>query len=165
LPTQTYIPLASLTLSSSAASVTFSSISQAYRDLRLVVQTTCSTGVQIVGMRFNSDTGSNYSRVYMEGNGSASASASLTESQIYFDPSPDGATTANNWYFGTADIMDYSVTDKHKTVLARASIPTGSVAATAGRWANTSAITTVTVVAGLQNFAANSSFALYGIAA
>ena len=160
MPTSTYIPLANLTLTGSASTVTFSSISQSYRDLRLVVQTTCSTGVQIVGMRFNSDTGANYSRVYMEGNGSATASASATESQIYFDPSPDGATTANNWYLGMADIMDYSVTNKHKTVLARASIPSGSVAATAGRWANTSAITTVTVVAGLQNFAAGSTFAL-----
>lgn len=159
------VPLQNITLSSSAATVTFGSIPATFRDLRLVVQTTCASGVQIVGMRFNTDTGSNYSRVYMNGNGSSTGSSAATETQLYFDASPDGATTAGNWYLGTADIMDYSATDKHKSVIARASIPTGSVAVTAGRWANTAAITTVTVVAGLQNFAAGSTFTLYGVSA
>jgi hypothetical protein len=160
-----YVPLANVTLGSSATTVTFSSISQAYKDLVLVANATCASGTMIMGVQFNSDTASNYSRVYMSGNGSVTDSAVATEGQIYFDPSGYGATTAGNFYMGIMNIMDYSATDKHKSVIARASIPTSSVAATAGRWANTAAITTVVVRAGVQNFTTGSTFALYGVSA
>jgi hypothetical protein len=157
------VALANTTLSGSAATVTFSSISGSYRDLVLVTSTTCGAGVQIVGLRFNSDSGSNYSYVYAEGSGSASFSGSGTNSQIYLDPGSYGATTSSDRYNGITHILDYSATDKHKTAIIRADIASSGVAMTAGRWANTSAITTVTVVAGLNNFVAGSTFALYGV--
>jgi len=51
-----YVPLANLTLGSSAASVTFSSISQAYKDLVLVIEATTSA-LDVAIIRFNSDQG------------------------------------------------------------------------------------------------------------
>jgi hypothetical protein len=57
-----YTALANVTLGSSAASVTFSSISQSYRDLVLVITATTSA-VDNAFIRFNSDSGSNYNIV------------------------------------------------------------------------------------------------------
>jgi hypothetical protein len=58
--------------------------------------------------------------------------------------------------------MDYSVTDKQKTVLSRTNSSFGTDI-TAGRWASTSAITSVTVYPSSGDFEIGSTFALYGI--
>jgi hypothetical protein len=55
----TYEPIATTTLGTAAASITFSSIPATYTDLRLVVM--CKLlAHQLLMFRFNSDTGSNY---------------------------------------------------------------------------------------------------------
>ena len=153
-----YVPLANVTLSSSAASVTFSSISQAYRDLVLVFNgaTASTSGVSI---RFNSDSGSNYSYVQMLGNGStASTSAgTTTEARMVNSNGTDCV--------GTANIFDYSTTDKHKSVLSRGDTAAASTRAHAVRWANTNAITSLTVFGEVANINAGSTFALYGVSA
>jgi hypothetical protein len=61
-----WTPLANTTLASAANSVTFSGISGAYRDLMLVIQGS-TTGPANVRMRFNGDTGSNYTFVFLAG--------------------------------------------------------------------------------------------------
>ena len=61
----------------------------------------------------------------------------------------------------TASFMDYSATDKHKTVLIRANHP-GETVACAGRWANTAAITSITINTA-STFVIGSVFSLYGI--
>jgi hypothetical protein len=70
----TYTPIATQTLGSAAASVTFSSIPQGYTDLILVINyaTSASTGNAL--LRFNSDTGSNYSETALIGNGTTATS-------------------------------------------------------------------------------------------
>lgn len=168
MPTPTYIPLANITLGSSASSVTFSSISQAYRDLILVVTAkhsyAGSVAVRDSGARFNSDSSSTYSEVYMQGNGSAASSStnSSTSSQFVY------GMASGDFVPGIMQIMDYSATDKHKTYLYRAGSGSdtnyGSYAM-AGRWPSTSAITTITIApSGSYTFLSGSSFALYGIA-
>jgi hypothetical protein len=65
--------------------------------------------------------------------------------------------------------MDYSTTDKHKSVLVRentAGSSTTLVVAKAGRWANTSAITSIYLfVSGGYSFATGTTVALYGVVA
>jgi hypothetical protein len=162
MPTSTYTPLANLTLGSSAASVTFSSISQAYRDLILVCTGTASGNVNL-GARFNSDTGSNYSFVTMYGNGSSATSASGTDT--YMPITNAGYWTTANPATATLTVMDYSATDKHKTTLSRGNNSAVAVDAAASRWANTAAVTSITVIGSNANtFAAGSTFELYGIA-
>lgn len=68
---QTYFPIANTTLSSAAASYTFSSISGSYTDLVLVIGGTLSADIS-AGIYFNGDTGTNYSTTRMYGNGSLS---------------------------------------------------------------------------------------------
>lgn len=165
MPTSTYIPLANITLASNATSVTFSSISQSYRDLVLIASASLTSGTGNMTLRFNSDSGTNYTGASMEGTGSAAQSGFFSSSQFYININNGSIYTSRG--IDIVNIMDYSVTDKHKTVLARGSgLGTGqSVGGNAGRWANTAAITTIQVLAGGATYAAGSTFALYGIAA
>lgn len=162
MPTPTYTPLANITLGSSAASVTFSSISQLYRDLVLVYNGNLSADAYF-WLRFNGDTGSNYNLVTAVGDGSSTSSS---------------ADTNNGWlavglYVGSPssksimrmNFMDYSATDKHKSSLIRYETITGGTSMMAGRWASTSAITSILIQAQTTTFVAGTTMALYGVAA
>jgi len=151
MPTPTYTPLANITLSSSAASVTFSSISQAYRDLVLVVNATSSAFL----ITFNGDSGSNYTQVRMSGNGTT-ASSSAFAAGTYLGLLGYSAAILN--------VMDYSATDKHKSSL-QAEDQANATMRYANRWANNSAITTLAITGYGSNLPSGTSIALYGIAA
>jgi hypothetical protein len=154
-----YVPLANLTLSTTVATVTFSSISQSYRDLILVTNVAGSGGAQNITL-INGDSGSNYNSVYMEGNGSSASSSSETNASRIV-----GITLAGtNPMVSITQFLDYSATDKHKTILRRIDKSDTSTIAVAGRWANTAAITSFTLgPAGV--WTAGSTFALYGVSA
>jgi hypothetical protein len=161
MPTPTYTPLANITLGSTATSVTFSSINQTYRDLILVTNVTHSANAEIdLTIRFNGDSGANYSRVAMTGDGSTAASFAQTGNN---GVNVLGASTTIS--AAITQVMDYSATDKHKTVLFRGNLTSGRVSAFAARWANTAAITSLSVSVLSGNYAIGSSFALYGIVA
>jgi len=162
LPTQTYIPMANLTLSSSAASVTFSSISQAYRDLVLVVETKASTTTGFY-TRLNSDSGTNYNFVYMYGTGASTSSGSQA-SQNYGSLGWNTEATTTEAFMSTVQVMDYSANDKHKSLLVRSGRAGANVEALAMRYASTSAVTTMAVYPNAGTFSSGASFALYGIA-
>jgi hypothetical protein len=156
MPTPTYTPLATVTLASTAATVTFSSIPATMRDLIVVVNGNTSAN-QFTGLRFNSDSGSNYSFVRM-----FTGPTSSTDTRSYgLLTTGDPSLTLN----AIAQIMDYSATDKHKTVLIRSNIPADNVAAHAVRWANTAAITTVAVEAISTTWAVGTTLNLYGVIA
>jgi hypothetical protein len=161
MPTPTYTPLANVTLGSTASSVTFSSIPATYRDLILVADCGVSSGAEAMAMRFNADTGSNYNYVVATGNGSTTSSFAV--SSTIFARLGSIYTGSNNF---VASVMDYSATDKHKTVIARGNSAANLVAMVASRWANTAAITSVTVLPDVANtFTAGSTFSLYGVIA
>jgi hypothetical protein len=161
MPTMTYTPLATVTLGSATASVVMSNIPATYRDLILVVDgTTSGTGVG-VGLRFNADSGTNYAGVIMSGSGSAAASSSNAANNVadiaYFDN-----TSKMN---AITQILDYSATDKHKTLLSRSNQAGTYVLAYASRWANTAAITSAQVLALTSSFASGTTLSLYGVIA
>jgi hypothetical protein len=154
---QDYIPLATVTLASSASSVTFSSIPGTYRDLVLVANGTITSGADDMRIYYNADTNNaNYSSVEMNGNGSTTASSTFLTAGAF---STDRAVVI-------VQIMDYSATDKHKTLLSRANrASAGSVGAIVNRWANTAAVTSVQARIVSVSFAAGTTLALYGIVA
>jgi hypothetical protein len=165
MPTPTYTPLANITLGSATGSVTFSSIPATYRDLIIVgdnLKTTSSTAS--VFIRFNGAT-ANYTGTAIRGNGTdtaASNNAGQTDRLFSNLSSEPTTTTASNFIF---QIMDYSATDKHKTTIHRGNNSADATEAGAGRYASTSAITSVQVGMDLGlSFAAGGTFALYGIA-
>lgn len=163
MPTPTYDLIASNVLGSSAASVTFSSIPATSRDLVLVVNALGATGYVHAELRFNSDSGTNYSYVYMSGNGSSTDSSSGSSQTA----AKSTRAVANDTTRGVAiiQIQDYSATDKHKTALFRTNLSSDVVSAAATRWANTAAINSIEVLntTSAVQFAAGSSFYLYGI--
>jgi hypothetical protein len=162
MPTPTYTPLANVTLGSTASSVTFSNIPATYRDLILVMNGTSTSGNPFAFLRFNGDSGSNYNYVFMYGDGtpSGAVSASFANQTTGFIGNLD--TGARNTVI--AQVLDYSATDKHKPMLARNG-GGGLVIATAGRWANTSAVTSMSVNTNTSTFTAGFTFSLYGVIA
>ena len=162
MPTNTYTALATITLGSNDSELVFSNIPSGYRDLILVINGSVNfAGPDSTLMRFNGDTGSNYSNVRMVGTGSAATSYSDTAAYAYI-----GVETSSRLFTIITQIMDYSATDKHKTLLSRGNQDDGWVTAFAARWANTAAITSVSVLANASGvvFYAGTTFSLYGIA-
>jgi hypothetical protein len=161
----TYEKIATTTLGSATATVTFSSISGAYTDLVLVTGDILNTtNLANMYLRFNSDSGSNYSRVFIEGSGSA-ASASRTTNETYMlaGRSYGGDRTMNIFH-----IQNYSNTTINKSVLCRygSGGTSSSTGATAGLWRSTSAIDSILIgIEGGYNFSSDATFTLYGIKA
>jgi hypothetical protein len=89
----------------------------------------------------------------------ATGSAASTENGFIVEQSPSGND------MNLIQIMDYSANDKHKTVLIRQSEANlGNVTATAARWANTAAVTSITFLLVGGNLQAGTTISLYGIA-
>lgn len=158
-----YIPLANTTIGVAAASVTFSSISSSYRDLVLVITGLNNSTNSSPSLRFNTDTGSNYTTVSMEADGTSTFSGTNSNTSLLSSFNYSTLTTGgiSNTIF---NIMDYSASDKFKMALARGNYASGAVAFSFGRWVNTGAITTVQVLTGNgTSYAAGATFALFGV--
>ncbi len=158
----TYEPIATTTLGSAAASVTFSTISGAYTDLVLVIIGGTVTADGYYGVTFNSDTGTNYSNTQMVGNGSTATSNSNSNSSIMYIHSTSESTVGKDTII--VNIQNYSNTTTYKTVLARGNSSGYRVTAAVDLWRSTSAITSMQITAG-SNLLSGSTFTLYGIKA
>jgi hypothetical protein len=162
--TATYEKIATTTLSSAQATVDFTSISGSYTDLILIMQVTTSSGGNYSRIRFNSDTGSNYSFTRVSGTGS-SATSSRGSNQTYIEIDNESfvnTTIANR----ILQIQNYSNTTTFKTVLGRNNNSSNGTGATAGLWRSTSAITSISVfLEASGTFNSGSTFTLYGIKA
>jgi len=159
----TYTPIATQTLGSATATITFSSIPQTYTDL-IVVASVQSGGASQMNLTFNGDTGNNYSKTALYGNGSSALSLRGTNNPAitvaFTDSSP-------NYSPSIIQIMNYANTTTYKSVLIRTSY-SGEVDAAVGLWrGNTGsaaqAITSITLANG-SNYSSSSTFTLYGIA-
>jgi len=158
----TFEAIATQTLGSAAASVTFSSIPSTYTDLVLVIQASNDSGATNLRLQFNGDTATNYSSTRMYGDGSSAVSDRTTTAVSM----PVGIIGASSTDFGvfTLQIQNYANATTYKTVLARAGYSTsGYVTATVGLWQSTSAVTSVLVNTSGANFRVGNTFSLYGI--
>lgn len=164
--TATYENIATTTLGSNTASVTFSSISGLFTDLIAVLEITRSTGQDVMVVQVGNgsvDTGSNYSWRNVIGNGSSALSQSASnQTSMEFallNATPNPVIV---------QFMNYSNTTTNKTVLARSNNTgaTSRVGAYVGLWRSTSAINTITfTAAGSGLFLSGSIFTIYGIKA
>jgi hypothetical protein len=163
----TYSQIATQTLGSATASVTFSSIPQTYTNLRLVISArSAASTFTAPAFQFNSDTATNYSWTGMFGDGGSAVS--YRESNVTLisgEQIPRSGDAANMFGIITLDVFNYINTTTFKTVLVtNRNLGTGGIAyAGVGLWrATPAAINTITVVSG-QNMAIGSTFTLYGI--
>lgn len=165
MPTPTYDLIEEKVLGSAQASVTFSSIPGTYKDLVLEIQTRQSGTSFNSRLRFNGDTGSNYSRTSVFGNGSAASSVRESNATgiLWPDMSSSDSQLTN---FITVQIMSYSNTNVHKTSLMRWAGPTrGYSWAEVNLWRSTAAITSVVFdTTGSEQFVAGTTARLWGIA-
>ena len=162
MPT-TYEPIATTTLGSAAASITFSSIPTTYTDLR-VVANTLQTATTYVGLRLNSVSTNTYSYTELYGTGSSSGSArgsNITEMYLNSRVLP-----ANTPGLVTADIFSYAGST-FKTVLSQFSGDnngSGFMGGVVNLSRNTTAVSSLYIYeANGGTFAAGSTFTMYGI--
>ena len=163
----TYEPISTQTLGSAAASVTFSSISGSYTDLVLIVsgRSARAASDDSLYMRFNSDTGSNYSFTDLNGNGTT-ASSGRASNQTYLRPAANidaASQPAGSFSPVIISISNYSNTTTYKTMLSRNNMAARETGAVVGLWRSTAAISTILVYAASANLTAGSTFTLYGI--
>ena len=163
--TATYEKIATNTVSgSSTTAVTFSSIPSTYTDLVMVFNggEAVNAGITI---RFNSDTGTNYSQTRIYGNGTSAASARRTSTAtVYLDDGVAFNTDAGSSN-GIMQIQNYSNTTTYKTWLQRAGWAGNGTMAGVGLWRSTSAISTLSFHMSSSYIVAGSTFTIYGIKA
>ena len=160
----TYEPIATSTLGSAASSITFSSIPGTYTDLRLVLVAFGAGGNAWPGVRFNNDTGTNYSGTILRGQG-VSASSAYDPSANKIDLIYDGVAGTTIPALFEVDIFSYT-SSVNKTLLAASSGDrngAGQVARLVGLWRNTAVINRIDLIANNWNFGANTTATLYGI--
>lgn len=161
----TYSQIATQTLGSNASTITFSSIPGTYTDLVFIAQMKNNgTGSDFLA-KFNSDSGSNYSRTIFGANGSTKYSAKVANASTARFNYSEPITTDGNTVF-RIHIMNYSNTTTYKSVISRSDRADSSLALIVNLWRSTSAITSVefSTDAGGQ-FVSGSIISLYGIKA
>jgi hypothetical protein len=168
-PFGAYDALATTTLSTPTASVTFSGIPSGYKHLQLRFISRDVASATYFQVSFNGDTSSsNYTWHTLEGNGtSASANGVATGSFPGAVVNQAGGSGTGIFSASIIDILDYANTSKNKTVRSLCGFDangTGAVALQSNLWINTAAITSISFLYnGSPNIDEKSTFALYGV--
>jgi hypothetical protein len=157
----TYTPIATTVLTSTASSVTFSSIPQNYTDLRMVISVKGNTTTGQLYMLFNGDSGTNYSRTMMWNNDAAYGS-NRDSTYAVLNIDYYGIISSDRFNTQILDFMQYSNTNVNKTCLFRNTNSQYGNDNIVGSWRNTNAITNI-VINSSAVLAVGSSFSLYGI--
>jgi len=163
--TSSYYSIATTTLGTATASVTFSSIPATYTHLQIRALTSnASYASTSASLYLNSDTtAANYRNHYLYGSGSAAGSSTDGNSAANGVMGSGMSTGPAAWVI---DLLDYQNTNKYKTIRLLNGYDTngaGYVWFGSNLWMNTNAVSSFTITAPVGTFAINSSFALYGI--
>lgn len=166
----TYEAIATQTLGSAAASVTFSSIPSTYTDLVFVVNAAQAVNNSPVYVRVNGLTTSIYSNTFLYGNGTSAVSsryntAALGGAGFNLDNVNERPFPADFSGVATYHFMNYSNTTTNKTVLLRHGTASGWTMANVGLIQTTNAISSLNIYPFTGSFATGSTFSLYGIKA
>jgi hypothetical protein len=157
----TYVALDTKSLSG-ISSITFNLAGiSGYTDLVLVIQGVSSAN-QPANFRVGNgsvDTGSNYSRTGLSGNGSTATSYRGSSENFFYT---DNASDANGGAVSITHFMNYSNTTTNKTFLNRNGATSNNVRAIVGLWRSTAAINIISADFGATLTGGTAS--LYGIA-
>jgi hypothetical protein len=165
-----FVPIATTTLATSTATVTFSSIPSTYTHLQIRISAQ-TTGTAYGRLSFNSDTtNANYRSHELVGNGTAASSVAYAQSYggVLINATGGWGNTSGSAASATIiDILDYADTNKNKTTRTLAGLDNNgsdrTVEFQSGLWLSTSAISTIALTLSANAFASLSSFTLYGI--
>jgi hypothetical protein len=158
----TYTELLKTTVGTATSSVTLSLTGiSGYTDLVLVINATADSGNPDSRIKFNGNTSNNMSGTILTGNGTTASSARRT-SLVQMEIDWTGMGTGIGQY--VIHIMNYANTTTNKTFLVRSAFAAKGTDAIVGMWANTAAITSITIDVPAANYVSGSTFSLYGIA-
>ena len=164
-----YYLMGSVTVGSGgASSIEFTDIPAIYKHLqiRFIGHFDVSGSSQNPRIRFNSDSGSNYSYHGLYGTGAAAAAegagnnSNITVGQI------SGNSYPNIFGASIIDILDYSSISKNTTVRSLGGHDrngSGNIFLQSGCWLNTSAVTSIQLTLNTYNWGQYSTASLYGI--
>ena len=162
------IPIATTTLSTATATITFSSIPQVYEHLQLRISGGTAAG-NTIEIQFNSDTGNNYSihRITANNGSSIAVGGAASQTRIALGAGA-GLNFASSVVSGAIlDILDYANTSKNKTtrsITGWDSNSAGYLDFESGAWYSTAAINRIDLKgASSSNWVSGSTVALYGI--
>jgi hypothetical protein len=165
-------PIYTQTIGSTAGGITFNNIPQTFTDLKIVVSSRHNNAGPIDGsiIRFNGDSGTNYSDTLMYGTGTSVIAARYTGQTFIFYIADDANTaTANTFSNWEVYIPNYTSANLKQVLVDGVSenntatndfqrqVLQGSL------WRSTAAITSITVGGYAGNPQQYSTFTLYGI--
>jgi hypothetical protein len=144
--------------SCSGSSVSLSSISGSYKNLRLVLRNVQISNSTEPGIRLNSDTGNNYSRwAGIQASNVATGSAQYNAGYVYTTYNTPKPNTTGTWI---VDIPDYANSTSYKIVTCNAYYVSGAGGNppenvfTEGAWASTAAVNAVSFFLPSYSFSA-----------
>lgn len=158
----TYTPIYSTTLSSAVSSITFSNIPTTFTDLSISLEVQLASTGEDVYVRFNGDSGSNYSSTWLRA--ISNTASSLRQSSTGCRLSDGGSSTTGNTTQQTINIQNYSNATTFKTTLSRANNASRGLDAFVNLWRSTSPITSLTFYTSAGNISSG-TITLYGIKA
>lgn len=157
----------------SSTNVDITNIPQTFQDLMFVMYVRSNAAVTTTPaiIYFNNDaSASNYSRTNLQGNGSSASSSRDTNfAQLYYQDGMPGASATSGIYLATTvHILNYANTSTFKTVLIRSAADlngSGLTNLVAATWRSTAGINRIISAPTTGQYAAGSTFALYGVKA
>jgi hypothetical protein len=158
----TYDSIARTTLGSTTSSIIFSGISSGFTDLRLVVTGSFSVD-SFFRVRFNGDSGSNYSQTVLSANQTGlTAGRNVNGSNIFFGWD---LFVGGNVFMVDMNLLSYSgSTNKTQLNKINNSQPSaGLTEINTSLWRSTSAINQIEIYSSNTTFAAGTTASLYGI--
>jgi hypothetical protein len=161
-----YESIASATGTGSSGTITFSSIPSTYTSLQIRYQMFTSVAGNALRIRFNGDTGTNYTQHYLYGDGSTVTAGGLTSQSFIAAGSNANGPSSTSPVVGIIDIHDYSSTTRNKTLRDFSGVDqngAGDANLNSGLWMSTAAITSIECYTGSSNWTTSTVFALYGI--
>jgi hypothetical protein len=166
-----YESIATVTVGGGGSStITFSSIPSTYSHLQVrgIARSSFTGGGDAVIVRLNGDSGANYIRHVLLGDGSSATAAASSPSSTFGGLGAISSDQSSASIFGAVvfDLLDYTNTNKNRTMRSLSGYDvngSGSVEFRSNLYTSTTAVSSITLTLSSDNFKQYSSFALYGI--
>jgi hypothetical protein len=160
---QTYIKIASYTISSSISSYTFSNIPQGYTDLIVKLEVTGTSSGEDAHFQFNGDTGTNYSSAWfrsVSNTPTTTSTTGITGARL----GDGGSQTTGNTTLITTNIQNYSSSLTFKNIIFRTDNASRGLDMGVSVWRSLNPITSLKVYLGVGNLSSG-IINVYGIKA
>jgi hypothetical protein len=156
--------------SGGVATVTFSGIPSTYKHLQIRMMARCgstASGGNYINMRFNADSGSNYTYHALQGDGSSATAAGLaSQNTIYLQRIANNNDASSIQGVLVTDVLDYQNINKYKTIRNLGGYDangSGRIYLSSSVWMNSGTVTSIELTPESSTFTQYSQFSLFGV--